>query len=304
LFDKRALIFYHAGRSTLEDTSVRILITGAQGQVGRSLMARLQDDFSLIPVTHQNIDISQTTATAAIVAQQPDLVIHPAAYTNVDGCAHDPDRALLVNGLGTKHVAMACQQLDIPLVYISTNEVFDGQARQPYLEFDRPAPINPYGYSKWVGEQMVQQLLRRFYIVRVAWVFGGERNFVRTILRLAQERSELSIVDDEIGNPTYAPDIADAITALIRHPAYGIYHLVNEGYCSRFEFAGEILRQAGRTDVILRPIKLAEYQRASTPPMFGALRNFVGATDLKIQLRPWQAALAAFLGELETNQSR
>lgn len=283
---------------------MRILITGAQGQLGQALIAQLQDQVTLIPATHATLDISQSAATAAIVAHQPDLVIHSAAYTNVDGCARNPDHALLVNALGTKHIALACQMLDIPLVYISTNEVFDGRADRPYLEFDPNAPINAYGYSKWAGEQIVQQLLRRFYIVRIAWVFGGERNFVRTILRLAQERPELSIVDDEIGNPTYAPDIAEAIAALIQQPAYGIYHFVNEGYCSRFEFAREILRQAGRTDVILKPIKLAEYKRDSTPPAFGAIRNFVGATDLQIQLRPWQAALSAFLGELENNQSR
>lgn len=288
----------------LEDVSVRILITGAQGQLGQALVTRLEDQFPLIPSTRATLDLSRFDASAAIAAHQPDLVIHSAAYTNVDGCARDPDQALLVNVLGTKHVALACQALDIPLVYISTNEVFDGRADRPYLEFDPPTPINPYGYSKWAGEQIVQQLLRRFYIVRIAWVFGGERNFVRTILRLAQERPELAVVDDEIGNPTYAPDIAEAITALIQEPAYGIYHFVNEGYCSRFEFAREILCQAGRTDVILKPIKLAEYKRDSTPPAFGAIRNFVGATDLQIRLRPWQAALTAFLVELDNNQSR
>jgi dTDP-4-dehydrorhamnose reductase len=189
-------------------------------------------------------------------------------------------------------------------VYISTNEVFDGGARKPYLEFDVPNPINPYGYSKWVGEQVVQQLVPCFYIVRVAWVFGGARNFVRTILRLAQERNELAVVDDEVGNPTYAPDLAEAIARLINHPAYGIYHLVNDGFCSRFEFAREILQQAGMENVAIKPIKLADYRRDSTPPAFGVLRNFVGATDLGIQLRPWQAALAAFLESESHNREQ
>lgn len=274
---------------------MRILITGANGQVGQELVTRLRQQHTIVPTTHADFDISDARATRQIIALQPDLVIHPAAFTNVDACARDPEYALRVNALGTKHIALACQQLEIPLIYISTNEVFDGRATQPYLEFDIPHPINPYAYSKWAGEQIVQQLLRQFYIVRVAWVFGGERNFVRTILRLAAQRSELTIVDDEIGNPTYAPDIASAIADLIAHPAYGIYHFVNEGYCSRFEFAREILRQAGRSDVSITPIKLADYQRASTPPAFSALRNFVGATDLGIRLRPWQEALAAFL---------
>lgn len=274
---------------------MRILITGAPGQVGQALTATLSNQHTLIPTDRDQLDLSAAGATSQIVALQPELVIHSAAFTNVDACAREPDRALLNNGLGTKHVALACQTLNVPLVYISTNEVFDGRAQQPYLEFDPTGPINPYGYSKWVGEQVVQQLLRRFYIVRIAWVFGGERNFVRTILRLAQERDQLAVVDDEIGNPTYAPDVAAAIARLIEQPSYGIYHLVNEGYCSRFEFAREILRQAGREHVMIQPIKLADYVRDSRPPAFGALRNFVAATDLGIQLRPWQAALSAFL---------
>lgn len=281
----------------IKGNSVRILITGAQGQVGQALVAALHNQHTVISANHADLDISATSAIARIISMQPDLVIHPAAFTNVDACAREPDRALRINGLGTKHIALACQQLDVPLVYISTNEVFDGNAQQPYLEFDLTRPINPYGYSKWVGEQAVQQLLRRFYIVRIAWVFGGARNFVQTILRLAHERNELAVVDDEIGNPTYAPDVAAAIAVLIQQPAYGIYHFVNEGYCSRFAFAQEILRQSALDHVALRPIKLAEYVRDSTPPSFGALRNFVGATDLGIQLRPWPDALKAFLTE-------
>jgi dTDP-4-dehydrorhamnose reductase len=274
---------------------VRILITGAQGQVGQALITAFQQRHVLLPYGHTRLDVSMPTARSQIVALQPACVIHAAAWTNVDGCARDPDRALLVNGLGTRHVALACQELDVPLVYISTNEVFDGCATQPYLEFDRPHPINPYGYSKWVGEQVVQQLLRRYYIVRTAWVFGGEHHFVRTILRLAHERDELAVVDDEISNPTYAPDLAQAVGSLIEQPIYGIYHFTNEGYCSRFEFAREILHQAG-LNLPLKPIKLAEYKRASTPPAFSALRNFVGAIDLGIRLPPWQAALADYLG--------
>jgi len=274
---------------------LRILVTGAHGQLGQALRHALQPQHVVIGPSHSELDIAAFDATRTIINYRPELVIHSAAFTNVDACARNPDTALTVNAIGTKHVALACQQLDVPLVYISTNEVFDGSADKPYLEFDRTAPINPYGYSKWAGEQMVQQLLKRFYIVRVAWVFGGERNFVRTILRLAAERSELAVVDDEIGNPSYAPDIAAAITQLITYPAYGVYHLVTEGYCSRFEFAREILEQARLDHVALRAIKLSEYQRDSTPPAFGALRNFVGATTLDIQLRPWQDALREFL---------
>lgn len=274
---------------------MNILITGARGQVGSALVEQLQVQHTIYRLDRDDIDISDPRVTDRIVQRQPELVIHSAACTNVDACARQPDHALAVNGLGTKFVALACRQLDIPMVYISTNEVFDGTADRPYLEFDQPAPINPYGYSKWAGEQVVQQVLRRFAIVRIAWVFGGERNFVRTILRLAQERPELAIVDDEIGNPTYAPDLASAIAQLIEHPFSGIYHLTNEGACSRYDFAAEIIRQAGLSQTRLRRIKLAEYQRDSTPPRYGALRNFVAAAEFGIRLRPWQAALSDFL---------
>ena len=274
---------------------MRILITGAAGQVGQALTQALQSQHDLIPATSSLLDVTSRGAADQIVAARPDLVIHPAAWTNVDACARDPDRALLVNALGARHVALACQRLDIPMVYISTNEVFDGTASEPYLEFDAPHPINAYARSKYAGEQYVQQLLQRFYIVRIAWVFGGERNFVRTIQRLATERDHLSVVDDEVGNPTFAADVAEAIGRLIAEPAWGVYHLVNEGYCSRYTFALEILRQTGQPRVHVEPIKLVDYPRASTPPAFTALRNFVGATDLGIVLPPWQDALGRFL---------
>lgn len=279
---------------------MRITITGANGQVGQALVAALTPHHDVVPLTHTDVAIDQRAATQQLVALQPEYVIHCAAWTDVDGCARDPQRALLVNTLGTKHVALACQQLDVPLAYISTNEVFDGTAAQPYLEFDRPNPINPYAYSKWAGEQVVQQLLQRFAIVRVAWVFGGPRSFVRTVLRVAQERTELTMVDDEFGNPTYAPHLAHALRQLVEQQARGIFHLVNEGACSRFMFAQAILKQAGYDHVALKPIPLAAYKRDSTPPRYGALQNFVAATELGIRLPSWQDALAHALDQPDT----
>ncbi len=198
---------------------MRVLITGGGGQVGKALSHALSPQHELIAPTSSSLDITRRSAPDVVAAARPDIVIHAAAWTDVDGCARDPDLALTVNGLGTWHMALACRRLDIPLVYISTNEVFDGTATEPYLEWDEPHPINPYARSKYVGEQYVRALLQRFYLVRVAWVFGGERNFVRTILRLASERERLTVVDDEIGNPTYAEDIAAAVRSLIAEPA-------------------------------------------------------------------------------------
>jgi dTDP-4-dehydrorhamnose reductase len=276
---------------------MRIAITGAGGQLGQALQAALGAEHELMPLGHADIELSRPDCVERLVATGAELVIHPAAYTDVDGCARDPERAYQVNGLGTQYVALACRRLGAPLVYVSTNEVFDGSAAAPYLEYDRAAPINAYGRSKWAGEQAVREALDRFYIVRVAWLFGGARNFVRTVLRLAVERDSISMVADEVGSPTYAPDAAWAIARLIRLPFYGTYHLVNEGACSRFELAAEALRLAGRERVALRPIRLVDFKRHSTAPPYTPLRN-VAAAALGIRLRPWQEALADYLQSL------
>jgi dTDP-4-dehydrorhamnose reductase len=273
---------------------MRIAITGANGQLGKALQAQFAPDHTLTALGHNELELGHTDCVARLVATGAELVIHSAAYTNVDGCARDPELAYRVNGLGTQYVALACQELNARLVYISTNEVFDGAGVAPYFEYDMAAPINAYGRSKWAGEQAVRELLDRFYIVRVAWLFGGERNFVRTILRLASERDTLSLVADEVGSPTYAPDAAAAIAQLIEKPFYGTYHLVNEGICSRYEFAAEIFRQAGHGHMALHRIMLADYKRDSVVPPYTPLRNLAAAT-LGIRLRPWQDALQSYL---------
>lgn len=273
---------------------MRIAITGAAGQLGQALQQMLGTQHSIIPLSHAELELDSPHAIDQLTATRAELIIHPAAYTNVDGCARDPDRAYRVNGLGTRYVALACRKLGAAMVYVSTNEVFDGSASQPYYEYDQARPINAYGWSKWVGEQALRELLPEHYITRVAWLYGGERNFVRTILRLAQERPSLSVVDDEIGNPTYALDVAQAIAQLIETQCYGTYHIINEGSCSRYELAAETLRLTGHTDFPLQPMKLADYRRDSRVPAYTALHN-IAAADLGISLRPWQAALTEVL---------
>jgi len=274
---------------------MRIFITGHKGQLGRALYAALAEH-TLTGCDLPELDITDREAIGAAVADfAPDVVIHAAAWTNVDGCARDPERAYRVNALGTQNVALACAEAGAAMVYISTNEVFDGEATEPYREWDPPHPINPYGRSKAAGEWFVRHLLTRFYIVRTAWLYApGGRNFPHRIIQLADERGALRVVTDEVGNPTYAPDLAEAIAALIRTDAYGVYHLTNAGYCSRYDFAREILRVSGREHVPVEPITLAEFQRASTPPRFAPLAN-TAAAALGITLQPWQEALAEFL---------
>jgi dTDP-4-dehydrorhamnose reductase len=180
---------------------------------------------------------------------------------------------------------------------VSTNEVFDGSRREPYHEWDPTSPISVYARSKAAGEQIVRDLAPRFYIIRLAWLFGpGGVNFVTKILAGAEKYGALRVASDEFGNPTYAPDVAAAIVKVAESGRFGIYHLTNEGYCSRYAFAVEIMRLAGRDDIPITPILSAEWQRASCPPLHAVLANTHGAA-LGIRLRPWQAALAEYLKE-------
>ena len=275
---------------------MRVLIIGASGQLGAALRQSFADH-SLLTPSHTELDISQPTAISQIRELAPDAVLLPGAYTNVDGCALDPERAFRENTLGPKYVALACAARDIPLVYVSTNEVFGGNDPTPYREYDQPAPINAYGHSKWGGEQAILQHAPTAIIARVAWLFGGPRNFVRTIVRLGRERGisnePLRVVDDEIGSPTYAPDAALALRHLLDLKIPGIYHVVNSGQCSRYELACEIVRQASIATRI-EPIKSSEFSRPSTPPPFSPLHNGAAAS-LGITLRPWQDAVGDFV---------
>ncbi len=274
---------------------MRIYITGIHGQLGRAL-AKALAAHDVFGASSSEVDITDLSAIrSGVGASQPDLVIHSAAMTDVDGCARDPDRAYRVNALGTRNVALACQDAGCPLLAISTNEVFDGAAGRPYLEFDPIRPINPYARSKHAGETFVRDLLARFYVVRTAWLFGyGGNNFVTKIVNRARQDGKLRVVADEISSPTFAPDLAEAIARLIVTGAYGVYHFTNEGICSRFDFAQKVLEFAGLTRVPIEPTTLTDLSRPSTPPPYTPIRNFCGA-QIGITLRPWQDALAEYV---------
>ncbi|MFQ5613708.1 MAG: dTDP-4-dehydrorhamnose reductase [Anaerolineae bacterium] len=273
---------------------MRIIITGAGGQLGQALQRALGTS-DLVPLTRAELDVADPGASDRLAGLKPEVVIHCAAWTDVDGCARQPDRAYKINAFGAQNVALGCQRAGAALVYISTNEVFDGQADEPYHELAPTHPLNPYAQSKLAGEQMAARLLQRLYIVRTAWVFArGGDNFPAKIIRAADERGELRVVTDEVSNPTYAPDLAGAIAQLIETGHYGIYHFTNEGACSRYEYAVEILKQSGRASIPVRPITSDAFQRASTPPPYAPLKNTAGAA-LGIRLRPWPAALADYI---------
>lgn len=282
---------------------MRILVTGAAGRLGSSLVQQLSANGHTCFGTDRNgsdntgpLDITNFEQTQQVIADfKPDVVIHSAAWTDVDGCAREPEKAIAINGFGTQHVALAAAAVGAAVLYVSSNEVFNGQSNQPYGEYDVTEPVNPYGYSKWVGERALQHINPRHYIVRTAWLFAhGGRNFIQAILGAAEAGKSLRVVANEVANPTYNDDLAEAIAALITTERFGIYHFVNEGACSRVSFARYALDRAGFTETSILPITSHEWPRASTPPLHASLLNLAGP-QVGIRLRPWQDAVDAFL---------
>jgi len=269
---------------------MRIVITGSAGQLGQALQKPLSAH-QLLLIDLPEFDITSHSQTRqAIVGFRPDVVIHAAAFTNVDQCELQPNTAYRVNALGTQNVALACQECGAAMLYVSTDYVFDGNKGEPYWEWDVPNPQSIYARSKLAGEHYTESLLTRFYIVRTAWLYSRTgSNFVKRVLELADEKPELHYVTDEVGSPTFAPHLAAAISELIAHPLYGIYHFTNTGVCSRYEWARAVLELAGRGDYPVFPTK--GYKRPAKVPAHCELRNFCGATQLGITLRPWQEGL-------------
>lgn len=273
---------------------MRIVITGHKGQLGTALQRELKGEeiFGLDLPEHDITD--PKTIVDTIVGIQPDIVVHAAAMTNVDGCERDPDLAFRVNALGSQNIALACLHAGATMVQVSTNDLFDGKLGRAYYEWDTPTPQSVYAYSKAAAEFYVRTLLHRFYIVRTAWLYArGGQNFVTKIISAADRLGALQVVTDEVSSPTYAPDLAKAISQLISTEHFGIFHLTNSGICSRYEWACKILELTGRTRVPVEPISTEHWQRAAPPPLYAPIRNFTGAA-LGITLRPWQAALEEY----------
>ena len=223
---------------------MKILITGSNGMLGHDLIKVLEENNELILTTSKTFDITDKKQTMDYICDtKPDIVINSAAYTDVDGCEQNQDLAYAVNGDGVRNLALACREIDCPLVHISTDYVFDGSARDPIAEDGEIGPISVYGKSKLKGEEAILEILDKYFIVRTAWLYGiNGRNFPKTMLELAQNHSEITVVYDEVGTPTYTPDLAYGISQLIETDYYGTYHLTNSGSCSWCELQDIFLR--------------------------------------------------------------
>lgn len=282
---------------------MRIIVTGSRGMLGTDLMRMLAGAHEVWGCDLHNCNILAANQFDELVASyHPDVVIHAAAYTNVDQAETDQAAALQLNETGTQYVAMAARQHQAKLVYLSTDYVFDGTKTTPYAEADAPNPLGVYGASKLRGEQQVQRICaeQAYLIVRIAWLYGQHgKNFVQTILQLARQHKVLRIVNDQTGAPTYTKDVVRGIQALLARNVAGIVHLTNDGTCTWHEFAQTILAMAGITDVAVQPISTAELQRPAPRPAFSvlALAKFAAITGQRP--RHWKQGLQEYFEELK-----
>ena len=272
---------------------MKVLVTGANGQLGRELSRLLPArGHETLACARKELDVTDYDAVLDFFeTNRPDIVINAAAYTRVDDCEKNRALAYAANALGPRNLAVACERFGCELLQVSTNYVFDGNCARPYEPFDPPNPVNVYGLTKLSGEEYASGLCNRWYIVRTAGVYGDGANFVRTMLRLGAEGKALRVRSDEFISPTYARDLASGIVGIAGSGRYGIYHVVNDGACSWYEFAREIFRVAGM-EAEVQPVPSSDYPLPAARPANGVLAPAGGRA-----LRPWQAALQEYLKE-------
>ncbi|MDD2890525.1 MAG: dTDP-4-dehydrorhamnose reductase [bacterium] len=262
--------------------------------LGKALVNKFPN-YTIIPTDLPNLDISNSNATQLIINKSPDYVLHLAAYTDVDGCEKNTEFAEKTNVEGTKNVALACKTLNIPLLYISTDYVFDGQKQTPYNEWDKTNPISVYGKTKEDGEKAVKTLLKKYWIVRTSGLYGKEgKNFVDTIITKAKELKFLRVVNDQFGSPTYVEHLSTAIKELIKTEEYGIYHVTNSGYCTWYEFAKSIINIAN-IKCEIQPISSDELSRPAKRPKNWRLANFFLENTIKKTLPSWHSAVKEYI---------
>jgi len=279
----------------------RVLVTGAQGMLGMDVVREFEGDFDVSGLSRAQLDITDRRAVRETVqALRPHVVVNCAAFTNVDECEARPDPAFKINAEGPEILAGACRDRDAFLVHVSTDYVFDGSGSRPYTEDDPVGPLNIYGKSKLEGELRIQKMAGRYLIIRTSWLFGlNGPNFIKTMLCLAGNRKELSVVDDQKGSPTFTRDLAWAIKSLVALSAEGICHCSNRGWCTWFGLCRFVFEQSGISDVRLEPIPTSRFPRPARRPAFSVLDNMRFHELAGRQMRPWQEAVSEYLRILE-----
>lgn len=279
---------------------MKILVTGSNGMLGSDIVKIFSKTYEVVGVTRQDFDITDSQASLEYIkSMKPDVIIHSAAYTNVDGCESNIDIAYKVNALGTRNIAVACNEVNASMVYISSDYVYDGNKNSPYYEYDMTNPISVYGKSKLEGENFIKSLCRKYYIVRTSWLFGKHgKNFIQTMLTLANDKKTISVVDDQVGSPTYTEDLAKALLELILKPAYGIYHITNEDFCSWYDLTKYIFQVADIIGVEVIPITTEELGRPAPRPKNSKLEKFYLQLNGYNVLRSYKEAVKEYINDI------
>ncbi len=279
---------------------MKILVTGVKGQLGYDVVKELEKrGMEAIGVDIEEMDITDEASVNQVIREaNPDAVIHCAAYTAVDAAEENVDVCRKVNADGPKNIAKVCKDLDIKMIYISTDYVFDGQGTRPWEPDDVCGPVSVYGQTKYEGELAVRETLDKYFIVRIAWVFGiNGKNFVKTMLGLAEKYDTLRVVNDQFGSPTYTYDLARLLVDMVQTEKYGIYHATNEGICSWYEFACAIFREAG-IKMTVNPVTSEEYGAKANRPLNSRMSKEKLTENGFEKLPTWQDALSRYIREL------
>ena len=281
---------------------MKVLVTGVKGQLGFDVVKELEKRGHVaIGTDVDNMDITNAeTVHKVITDAAPDAVIHCAAYTAVDAAEDNIALCRRINADGTRNIAEVCKELDCKMIYISTDYVFDGEGTHFWQPDDARSPLNVYGQTKYEGELAVESLLEKYYIVRIAWVFGvNGKNFIKTMLNLGKTRDHLTVVNDQIGSPTYTYDLAKLLVDMAETDKYGRYHATNEGICSWYDFACEIFKQAGYNHVTVSPVSASEYPAKAKRPSNSRMNKDKLTENGFKKLPTWQDALERYLKEIE-----
>jgi dTDP-4-dehydrorhamnose reductase len=279
---------------------MKIVLIGANGQLGSDLK-RILDSANLVCLTHQDIEVTDYEKVSRVIkSHSPDILINTSAYHKVDECEGNPERSFQVNALGVRNLALTCKECGSTLVHFSTDYIFNGRKKEPYIEEDIPNPLNVYGISKLAGEYFAKYILDRYFLIRTSGLFGiaGARgkggNFIETMLKLADQKKEIKVVEDQVFSPTYTLDLARKIKELISTTSYGTYHITNRGCCSWYEFAEKIFQLSG-IEVNLKKTRSREFAAPADRPKYSVLGNYNLEKMGRDDLQTWNEALEDYL---------